>query len=110
MSDGDEPKHETILPPNQVIESSRKLDIRESRSGSLSGKIANLTEDIQAFSQETHTVLDGISDKIATAREKREEAAEAHHSHYDKLIGDFQDSIDAVERLSNIPLEGGGKK
>ena len=109
-------KAEPIIGPNQVIESSRKLDtvltagIRAGRRGSLSGKIANLTEDLNDFNKETHVVLDGISDKIAEARTKRDEAAEAQHAHFDGLIGDFQDTIDAVDRLSNIPLDRGGEK
>lgn len=105
-----------IIPPGQAIESSRKLDavlmrsIRDTRRGSLSAKVADITEQMGDFTQETHIVLDGLRDKIALAREKRDEAAEAQHTHYDGLIGDFQDSIDAVERLSNAPFDGGGKK
>jgi hypothetical protein len=105
-----------IIPPGQAIESSRRLDthltraIRDTRRGSLAGKIADITEQMGDFAQETHVVLDGISDKIATARMKRDEAAEAQHAHFDGLIGDFQDTIDAVDRLSNFPLDRGGEK
>jgi len=104
-----------LIGPGQAIESSRKLDahltrsIRDTRRGSLSAKVADITEQMGDFNQETHIVLDGLRDKIAEARKKRDEAAEAQHGHYDQLIGDFQDTIDAVERLSNSPLDGDGK-
>jgi hypothetical protein len=105
-----------VLAPNQAIESSRKLDtalngsIKALRRGSLSGKINSLAEEMAEFEIESHKVVDGIREKIVAAKEKRDEAAEAQHAHYDGLIGDFQDSIDAVERLSNLPLESGGKR
>lgn len=108
--------NEPIIGPNQVIESSRKLDtvlakgIREGRRGSLSGKIANLLDDMEDFTRETHTVIDGVAEKIAEARQKREEAAEAQHAHFGGLIKDFQDTIDAIDRLANYPFEEDGKK
>ena len=112
MTDDAKPQSE-IIPPGQAIESSRRLDthltrsISELRRGSLSTKVTDLALEMDDFNAETHTILDGVKEKIGRAREKRDEAADAHHRHYDGLIGDFQDSIDAVERLSNTrPLDG----
>src|SRR5277367_1876578 len=116
---GDVGKVSDIIPPGQAIESSRKLDTmlthsisslsRGRRSGGLSSKISELAADMETFNQETDIVLDGIRDKMTVARAKREEAAEVQHGHFDNLIGDFQDTIDAVDRLSNLPFDKGGK-
>jgi hypothetical protein len=116
MADGDQDNSLPVIGPNQAIESSRKLDtvltrsIGDLRRGSLSAKVADLANDMDDFNKESHIVLDGIKDKITLARQKRDEAAEAHHQHYDLIIGDFQDSIDAVEHLSNLPFEKNGSK
>lgn len=105
---------EPLYPPNQVIESSRKLDthlsesVQTLRRGSLSAKIGSLADEMADFNAESHKVVDGIREKVARAREKRDEAAAAQHAHYDGLINDWQDSIDSAERLSNIPLGGRG--
>ena len=102
----------SVIGSNQAIESSRKLDTHLTRSiddlrrGSLSAKVSSLALDMDEFNRETHEVLDGVRLKIARARKKRDQAAEVHHQHYDGLIGDFQDSIDAVEKLSNLPFGG----
>ena len=125
MSDGEEikpgdvSKVSDIIPPGQAIESSRKLDTmlthsigsltRGRRGGGLSAKISELASDMEDFNRETDIVLDGIRDKITVARRKRDEASEAQHGHYDGLIGDFQDTIDAVDRISNLPFDKGGK-
>jgi hypothetical protein len=105
-----------IIPPGQAIESSRRLDlhlnksIRATRRGHLSSKISELAADMEDFNRETDVVLDGLRDKMQLARRKREEATEAQHGHFDGLIGDFQDTIDAVDRLSNLPFDNGGEK
>ena len=111
-----EGKNGSIIGPNQVIESSRRLDtvltrsITDLRRGSLSTKVTSLAAEMDDFNRETHNVLDKVREKIDAARRKRDEAVEVHHAHYDGLINDFQDSIDAVERLSNIPLDSGGEQ
>jgi len=113
---GATPVPEPLIGPNQAIESSRKLDtalngsIRALRRGSLSAKISILSDEMADFEVESHRVVDGIRQKVADARDKRDEAAAAQHAHYDGLIGDFQESIDAVERLSNLPLGGSGRR
>ena len=112
--DGD--KVSDIIPPGQAIESSRKLDnllsagIREGRRGTVAGKIDDIMSDMAEFEAETHVVLDGVRDKMLGARAKREEAAEAQHAYLDSRIGDFQKTIDAIDRMANSPLGGGGKK
>ena len=105
-----------IIKPGQAIESSRKLDnllstgIREAKRGTVTGKVDDLLSDMADFEAETHVVLDGVRDKMQDARRKREEAAEVQHSYLDSRIGDFQKTIDAIDRMSNSPLGGGGKK
>lgn len=129
MSDGNEADKVTvtpaevgkvseIIPPGQAIESSRKLDIhlqnsvkdfRRRERGALSTKISDLATEMDDFNTETHLVVDGVRDKIRLARRKRDEAVEVQHAHYDGLIGDFQETIDASEQFSNLPLDRGGK-
>ena len=104
-----------ILRPGQAIESSRKLDnlltdgIKEARRGTIPGKVDDLISDMADFNAETHLVLDGVRDKMQEARRKREEAAEVQHAYLDGSIGDFQKTIDAIDRLSNSPFVKGGK-
>src|SRR5579872_865595 len=46
---------------------------------SLLGKLAHLTADAEQFTDETGKVLDGISEKIALARARRDIAKDKHH-------------------------------
>lgn len=82
---------------------------KEGRAVSLTGKMAALTERAQDFTKATETVLDGISEKIAAAEKKRDEAAAKHHGYYDTIIAGVDESVQVIDRLSNGPLpEGGG--
>jgi hypothetical protein len=96
----------------RVLGVSRKLDavlvegIKEGRRMSLKGKMAALTESAADFTKETHATLDGISSKIAVAREKRDAAALKHHGYYDGIISGIEESVEAIDRLSNVPLGG----
>ena len=117
MTDETQPedaKNAVIIGPNQVIESSRKLDahlgrsISDLRRGSLSVKVTSLVEDMGDFHRETHAVVDAVKARMAQAREKRDQAAAVYHQHYGGMIRDFQETIDAVEQLSNLPLDGNG--
>lgn len=76
---------------------------------SLTGKMAALTESALDFTKETETVLDGIAEKIATARTKRDAAKEKHHAYYDTIISGVEDSVKVIDRLSNGPLPEGGQ-
>jgi hypothetical protein len=118
MSEGDDKsngKVSEIIPPGQAIESSRRLDTHLTRSiedlkrGSLSAKVTSLSIQMDSFNVETHRSLDAVAERIRLARAKRDEAVEVHMRHYDGLIDDFEQSIDAVEQLSNLPLDRGGK-
>lgn len=83
--------------------------IREGRRMSLKGKMAALTESAQDFTKETEAVLDGISEKIALARTKRDAAKDRHHGYYDGIIEGIDESTAVIDRLSNDPLgEGSG--
>lgn len=77
---------------------------------SLSGKMAALTESAQDFHNSTEAVLDGIAEKIALAKTKRDVAAEKHHGFYDGIIKGVEDSVTVIDRLSNgVPLSEGGE-
>jgi hypothetical protein len=76
---------------------------------SLTGKMQALTERALDFHKKTEGVLDGISEKIVKAEHKRDIAAEKHHDYYDSIIAGVDDSIKAIERLSNVPLHEGGE-
>jgi hypothetical protein len=99
----------------QTIEASKKLDavltagIPEGRQMSLRGKMKALTESAEDFTKETHATLDGIAEKIATAKIKREEAAVKHHAYYDDIIASVEESTTAIDRLSNGPLDKSGQ-
>lgn len=81
---------------------------RENRL-SIAGKMAALTERANEFNAKTESVLDGIAEKINVAEAKRDIAAEKHHGYYDGIIAGVDDSIAAIDRLSNGPLPQGGK-
>lgn len=83
--------------------------IARDRKMSLTGKMAALTERAQDFHKKTESVLDGIAEKIAKAEIKRDEAAGKHHGYYDAIIAGVDDSVKAIERLSNVPLGEGGE-
>ena len=83
--------------------------IREGRRMSLLGKLQHLTEEAQGFDKETGDVLDGIAEKIALGRRKRDAAKEKHHAYYDGIIRGIDQSTEVIERLSNGPLSGDGK-
>lgn len=76
---------------------------------SLLGKLSHLTEDAQKFNDETVMVLDGIGEKIAVARTKRDVAKDKHHGYYDTIIKGVEDSVEVINRLSNGPLSEGGE-
>lgn len=82
--------------------------IARDRRMSLTGKMAALTERAQDFHKKTEDVLDGIAQKITSAEAKRDIAAEKHHGYYDGIIAGVDDSIKAIDRLSNGPLGEGG--
>lgn len=65
---------------------------------SLSGKLAALTESAHDFHKGTEAVLDGIEEKIALAKTKRDAAAETHHSFYDGIIKGVDVAV--IDRLS----------
>jgi hypothetical protein len=83
-------------------------NIREGRL-SLLGKMKALTESAEEFTKGTETVLDGIAAKIATAKTKRDAAAEKHHGYYDGIIKGVEESVTVIDRLSNGPLPEGGE-
>jgi uncharacterized protein (DUF488 family) len=76
---------------------------------SLTGKMAALTESAQDFTKETEAVLDGIAEKIALARTRRDVAKDKHHAYYDQIIEGVEESVKVIDRLSNSPLPEDGK-
>jgi hypothetical protein len=76
---------------------------------SLLGKMQHLTETAQEFHKETEGVLDGIAEKIAKAKSKRDIAAGKHHGYYDTIIEGVDQSVEVIDRLSNGPLHGDGE-
>lgn len=76
---------------------------------SITGKMAALTERAQDFHKTTEGVLDGIAEKITVAEAKRNVAAEKHHGYYDMIIAGVDESVKAIDRLSNGPLPEDGK-
>jgi hypothetical protein len=76
---------------------------------SISGKMAALTDRARDFHAKTESVLDGIAEKISAAEAKRDTAAEKHHGYYDAIIAGVDESVKAIERLSNGPLPEGGE-
>lgn len=82
---------------------------REMKTMSLLGKMAHLTESAQDFHKETEAVLDGIAEKIAVGKAKRDEAARKHHAYYDTIIAGVDESTKVIDRLSNGPLHGDGE-
>lgn len=86
-----------------------RVGLQEGKRMSLLGRLAHLTEDAEKFNQETVDVLDGIGEKIASARRKRDVAKDKHHGYYDGIIKGVEESVTVIDRLSNGPLsEGGG--
>jgi hypothetical protein len=84
--------------------------IARDRRMSLLGKMQALTESAQDFNKETEAVLDGIAEKIVSARAKRDAAKEKHHGYYDGIVKGIEDSVVVIDRLSNGPLpQDGGK-
>jgi hypothetical protein len=83
--------------------------IREGRRMSLLGKMKALTESAEDFTRDTHASLDGISEKIAVARGKRDAAVNKHHNYYDTVIAGVEESVEVIDRLSNGPLSGDGE-
>lgn len=91
-----------------VAERVVKALVRENRM-SLLGKMKALTESAEDFTKETGDVLDGIAEKIAKAKLKRDAAKDKHHAYYDTIIQGVDESVVVIDRLSNGPLpEGGG--
>lgn len=85
------------------------VDIARKDRMSLLGKLQHLTDDAQDFHRETEEVLDGIAEKIALGRKKRDTAKEKHHGYYDAIIHGVDESVKVIDRLSNGPLSEGGK-
>lgn len=84
--------------------------VARDRRMSLLGKMQHLTESAQDFHKETEAALDGIAEKIALGRQKRDSAVEKHHGYYDAIIAGVDESTAVIDRLSNGPLpEGGGQ-
>ena len=83
--------------------------IQEGKRMSLLGKMQHLTEAATDFHKETEAVLDGIAAKIATGKQKRDEAAAKHHGYYDAIIAGVDQSTEVIDRLSNGPLHGDGE-
>ena len=98
---------------DEFRKASRKLDksltaaIKEGKQMSLIGKMAALTESASDFNTSTGKVLDGISEKIAVATKKRDEAVLKHHAYYDNITKGIDESVAVIERLSNVPLDSG---
>lgn len=86
-----------------------RVGLQEGKRMSLLGKLAHLTDDALKFTDETGEVLDGISEKIALARQRRDVAKQKHHGYYDGIIKGVEDSVTVIDRLSNGPLPEGGK-
>ncbi len=86
-----------------------RVGLREGKRMSLLGKLAHLTADADKFTEETVQVLDGIAEKIALARARRDVAKEKHHGYYDGIIKGVEESVTVIDRLSNGPLPEGGQ-
>ena len=86
-----------------------RVGLVEGRKMSLLGKMAHLTESATEFHKETEAVLDGISEKIALGKRKRDEAAAKHHGYYDTIIAGVDASTEVIDRLSNGPLHEDGE-
>lgn len=94
---------------DKIVTARILTNIARERRLSIAGKMAALTERAKDFNTKTEGVLDGIAEKITKAEAKRDTAAEKHHAYYDLVIAGVDESISAIERLSNGPLsEGGG--
>lgn len=76
---------------------------------SILGKMQHLTEAAAEFTKETEAVLDGVMNKIEQAKKKRDAAADRHHGYYDGIIKSVDESVEAIDRLSNLPLPDDGK-
>ena len=87
-----------------------RVVIQREKRLSLAGKMAALTERANDFTRDTEKVLDGIAEKITAAEAKRDLAKEKHHGYYDGIVKGIEDSITAIDRLSNCPLSEGGEK
>ena len=86
-----------------------RLLVKKGVPVSLLGKMKALTERAEEFTRDTETVLDGIAEKISTATEKRDVAADRHHGYYDDIIKGVEESVTVIDRLSNVPLGKGGE-
>ncbi len=86
-----------------------RVGLREGKRMSLLGKLAHLTADADKFTEETVQVLDGIAEKIALARARRDIAKDKHHGYYDGIIKGVEESVTVIDRLSNGPLPEGGQ-
>lgn len=98
-----------IIEANAIRLSGLTDGIKEGKRMSLLGKMKHLTEEAQDFHKETEADLDGISAKIATAREKKKAAVAKHHDYYDAVIAGVNESTKVIDRLSNGPLHGDGE-
>lgn len=86
-----------------------RLLIKKGMPVSLLGKMKALTESAEDFTKETHATFDGIAAKIQAAKKKRDVAAARHHGYYDGIIAGVDESVEAIDRLSNLPLENDGE-
>jgi hypothetical protein len=91
-----------------VAERVVKALVRENRM-SLLGKMKALTESASEFNKTTELALDGIAEKIETAKVKRSAAVDKHHGYYDTLIKGIEESTEVIDKLSNgAPLDEDG--
>ena len=108
MSQGD-PDVRTFLKASARLDKSLTAAIKEGKQMSILGKVAALTEQSKDFTTDTVKALDGIAEKISTAVKVRDEAVAKHHGYYDNIIKGVSDSVEAIDRLSNIPLGEGSE-
>src|SRR5258707_3888219 len=96
--------HELAALTDGVVAARVVTKLKREGKLSLLGKMKALTESAEDFNKSTAEVLDGIALKIATAKEKRDTAAEKHHGYYDGIIKGVDDPGVVIDRLSNGPL------
>jgi hypothetical protein len=82
--------------------------LARNRKMSQIGRIAALNARQAELSKKTDQVLDGIEDKVNKYETKLNTAEGRHHAHYDRLIDSMDESIVAIDRLSNGPLPDDG--
>lgn len=73
----------------------------------LLSKVNSLTEMAGEFEKRSDEKLTALMDRIEQLDKKRDEALDRHGAYYDKIEQGLDQHDKAIERLSNLPLEGG---